>query len=53
MSPNPIEEFEMKRVTFGVAAYPYLAVRMLQQTAKDHATTPSASYHIINSFYVC
>ena len=49
---DPIEEFEMKRVTFGVAASPYLAVRTLQQTAKDHATTPSASYHIINSFYV-
>ena len=42
----------MNRVTFGVAASPYLAVRTLQQTARDHATTPKASYHITHSFYV-
>ena len=49
---DPIEDFEMNRVTFGVAASPYLAVRTLQQTARDHATTPKASYHITHSFYV-
>ena len=49
---DPITEYEMTRVTFGVTASPHLAVRTLQQTANDHATTPEASYHIINSFYV-
>ena len=39
-----IQEYEMTRVTFGVAASPYLAVRTLQQTATDHSNNPSASY---------
>ena len=47
-----IQEYEMTRVTFGVAASPYLAVRILQQTATDHSNNQSASYHIMNSFYV-
>ena len=43
----------MKRVTFGVSASPYLAVRTLQQTAVDHGQDhPLASSHITNSFYV-
>ena len=49
---DPIQEYKMTRVTFGVAASPYLAVRTLQQTAKDHSQDPVASYHISNSFYV-
>ena len=47
-----IQEYEMTRVTFGVAVSPYLAVRTLQQTATDHSTNTSASYHIMNSFNV-
>ena len=48
-----IEEYRMCRVTFGVSASPFLAVRTLQQTAKDHGEDyPEASAHILESFYV-
>ena len=50
--PTPedqISEYEMTRVTFGVAASPHLAIRTLQQTAQDHSTDPAASYHILQS----
>ena len=47
---DPIQDFRMKRVTFGVSASPYLAVRTLQQTAQDHGTI--ASLHVHQSFYV-
>ena len=49
---DPICEYEMNRVTFGVASSPHLAVQTLQQTAHDHSTHPLASYHICQSFYV-
>ena len=43
----------MNRVTFGVASSPSLAVRTLQQTAVDFgAHSPTASWHVHNSFYV-
>ena len=43
----------MTRVTFGVSASPYLAVRTLQQCAEDHAQgQPEAAQHIKSSFYV-
>ena len=43
----------MNRVTFGVAASPYLAVKTLQQTVKDFAGDfPQATWHVENSFYV-
>ena len=54
--PTPqedLQDFRMNRVTFGVSASPYLAIKTLQQTAKDHgADYPTASDHIISSFYV-
>ena len=54
--PTPqdvILDYRMTRVTFGVSASPYLAVRTLQQTAADHGKDyPSASQHILKSFYV-
>ena len=54
--PTPqeqIKEYRMTRVTFGVSASPYLAVRTLQQAAEDHgADYPGASLHILQSFYV-
>ena len=51
--PTPIQEYRMTRVTFGVSASPYLAVRTLQQAAEDHgAGYPSAAHHIKRSFYV-
>ena len=50
---QPIKEYRMTRVTFGVSASPYLAVRTLQQVAEDHGGGhPIASQHIKQSFYV-
>ena len=53
-SPSlPIQDYRMTRVTFGVSASPYLAVRTLQQTAEDHGEDyPKSTHHIKNSFYV-
>ena len=43
----------MTRVTFGVAASPYLAVKTLQQAADDHGKQhPGAQWHLKHSFYV-
>ena len=48
-----IQDYRMTRVTFGVSASPYLAVRTLQQTAADHGQDhPEAAQHIRSSFYV-
>ena len=50
---DELQDFRMTRVTFGVSASPYLAIKTLQQTAKDHgADYPTASKHITSSFYV-
>ena len=47
------KDYQMTRVTFGVAASPYLAVKVLQQTGEDHGEQhPTAQWHITNSFYV-
>ena len=53
-SPDlPVKEYRMTRVTFGVSASPYLAVRTLLQTADDHGEEyPNATHHIRTSFYV-
>ena len=49
----PVQIYRMKRVTFGISASPYLAIRTLQQTAKDHGQEhPIVQSHISNSFYV-
>ena len=54
--PTPkdaIQDYRMTRVTFGVSASPYLAVRTLQQAATDHGEgRPGASRHIVESFHV-
>ena len=50
---QPIGDYHMNRVTFGVTSSPYVAVKVLQQTAADHCQpTSPAHYHIHNSFYV-
>ena len=50
---HELQDFRMTRVTFGVSASPYLAIKTLQQTAKDHgAAHPVAANHICTSFYV-
>ena len=50
---QPIGDYLMNRVTFGVTSSPYVAVKVLQQTADDHSSpTSSAHWHIHHSFYV-
>ena len=50
---QPIGDYHMNRVTFGVTSSPYVAVKVLQQTAADHCSpTSRAFYHVHHSFYV-
>ena len=50
---EPVRDYRMTRVTFGVSASPYLAVRTLQQTAADHGEEhPRATQQILENFYV-
>ena len=52
-STEPWQDWEMQRVTFGVTSSPYLAIKTLIQTAKDHGQDfPKAQEHIFSSFYV-
>ena len=47
------KQYQMCRLTFGVAASPYLAVKVLQQVGEDHGGQhPKAQWHINHSFYV-
>ena len=49
----PIQVYRMRRVTFGISASPYLAIRTLLQTSEDHGQThPEVQSHISSSFYV-
>ena len=49
----PIKDYRMTRVTFGVTASPYLAIRYLQQTATDFQSLyPLAAPIVLTSFYV-
>ncbi|XP_075158073.1 uncharacterized protein LOC142231346 [Haematobia irritans] len=54
MDPSePMQDFELKTVTFGVNAAPYLAIRTLQQLAKDSLLSfPHASRIIEQDMYV-
>ena len=50
---DPIQDFHMTRVMFGMSASPYLAVRALQQTASNFGHLhPTASSHVSQSFYI-
>ena len=49
---QPWQDYQMTRVTFGVTASPYLAVKVLLQAAKDFATSSEAKFHLTRSFYV-
>ena len=50
---QPLQDYRMTRVTFGISSSPYLAIRTLHQTATDHGGgLPSAKNHIEQSFYV-
>lgn len=48
-----IQDFELKTVTFGINASPYLAIRTLRQLAEDYRSKfPLASQIIENDMYV-
>ena len=50
---EPVSEFCMNRVTFGVTSSPYVAVQTLQQAAIDFGgDCPETAEHIKKSFYV-
>ena len=50
---SQLEDWRMKRLTFGVSSSPYLASQVLRQVAVDHqAEYPKASEVIRTSFYV-
>ena len=50
---EPIQEYQMTTVTFGVAAALYLAIRTLQQLAVDERNNfPKAAETVLHDFYV-
>jgi hypothetical protein len=50
---QPVEEYQLTTVTYGTSSAPYLAVRTLQQLAKDeNKTFPNAAKIMMNDFYV-
>ena len=50
---QPLQDYRMTRVTFGVSSSPFLAIRTLHQIAEDHGGDyPAAKDHILHSFYV-
>lgn len=52
-SNENIQHYRLTRVTFGTASAPYLAVKALQQVARDHNDEyPVAAQNTLNNFYV-
>ncbi len=53
-SPDePVSDYRMKRLTFGVTSSPYLATETLRQVAKDHYSEfPTAAEIVMTDFYV-
>ena len=52
-SSTPLSDYRMTRITFGVAASAFAAIRSLQQTALDFGDEfPLAKSHIFDSIYV-
>ena len=50
---QPLQDYRMTRVTFGISSSPFLAIRILHQIAEDHGGDyPAARDHILSSFYV-
>ena len=50
---GPVETFQLKTVTFGISAAPYLAIRTLHQLAADEKSRfPRASASLTRDFYV-
>lgn len=52
-SNQPIKDFRLTTVTFGTASAPYLAIKTIQQLAKDEESTyPLGSKSLTQDFYV-
>ncbi|XP_059045010.1 uncharacterized protein LOC131840832 [Achroia grisella] len=52
-SNEPFREYRILRVTFGVSSAPYLAVKSLQQVAKDEGKHfPLAADRVLQDFYM-
>ncbi|XP_074033086.1 uncharacterized protein [Leptinotarsa decemlineata] len=52
-SPSePIADYQLNTVTFGVASSPYLAIRTLHQLANDYLEYPLASEVLKHSIYI-
>lgn len=50
---EPLRHFQLCTVTYGTASAPFLAVRVLEQIARDHEEThPNASRILLKDFYV-
>lgn len=49
---KPLKELELKTVTYGTAAAPFLATRSLNQLADDEKDFPAASAVVKKSFYI-
>lgn len=50
---DPVKEYELATVTYGVSSSPYLAIRTLHQLAADHgATYPLAAEALLHETYV-
>ena len=50
---NPIQEYELTTVTYGTTPAPYLAIRTLQQLARDEeANYPQVTKIVLDDFYV-
>ena len=50
---SPVKDYQMSRVTFGVASSPYVAIQSLQQTAHDFGDSfQLAKPHVFSSMYV-
>ena len=50
---SQLKEYRMTRVTFGVSASAFVAIKFLQQTANNHGHQyPIATSHVFKSFYV-
>ena len=50
---DPVLDYRMTRVTFGINSSPWLAIRTLNQIAADHGSEdPEVQHHIRESFYV-
>ncbi len=50
---SEVKDYQMTRVTFGVASSPFVAIQSLQQTAHDFGDSfPLAKPHVFSSMYV-